>query len=299
MKKKPTVLFFMLVLLSLLPLGGCGLRSSVVPGVFPHDTWPKKRVLVIPARNLTAMPSEGVIDTVSEEISTLLRETGLFSVYRHDKTTQPSSLKPGEPINPELTESARAMGMNAMILETVNPIETNPVRSGIWPFRKNARRYTISMNIEIVDVNTGTIILNEDIAEIVTLPGGEFEVHNENSHDRAEKQRALKQSLPDIIKSASKAAQRSLIRLLWTSRVAFLDNEGVIVNAGRDAGLRPGIVLEVFGGNESMTSFNGQTYQLPGPKIGEIKIISVRARHSTATPIKGSDFKPDQIVRVK
>jgi len=295
-KKQFTVLPFILSLVSFLSFDGCAPRSS---GFLSHDTWPKKRVLVMPARNLTAMPSEGPIDSVSERISTALRKTGLFSIYDHDKTAQPPSIAPGEPIHQELLESTRARGINAVIFETINPVEATPVRTGIWPFRKNSWRYIVSMNVDIVDVNTGTITLSEDIAEPFTLASGDFEMRDGGPHDLAAKQRALQECLPDIIKRATKATHRSLSRLAWKSRIASIDNQEVIVNAGRDAGLRPGTVLEVFGNNNSMTSFNGHAYPLPGSKVGELRITSVRARHSIATPVKGNDFKTNQIVKVK
>jgi len=38
---------------------------------------------------------------------------------------------------------------------------------------------------------------------------------------------------------------------------------------------------------------------LPGPKAGEIKIVSIKQRHSFAEPIKEGNFKPGQIISVK
>jgi len=58
-------------------------------------------------------------------------------------------------------------------------------------------------------------------------------------------------------------------------------------------------VLEVFSKGECITSFNKQTYQLPGLKAGEIKIVSLKTRHSIAKPIKEGDFKSGQLVRAK
>jgi len=58
-------------------------------------------------------------------------------------------------------------------------------------------------------------------------------------------------------------------------------------------------VLDVFSKGEYITSFNEQTYQLPGPKVGEIKIVRVKQHHSFAEPIKEGSFIPGQIIRIK
>jgi hypothetical protein len=63
--------------------------------------------------------------------------------------------------------------------------------------------------------------------------------------------------------------------------------------------LRQGIVLEVFGEGEPITSLKGQTYRLPGPKVGEIRIVGIESRHSSAEPIDGTAFKSGQIIMVK
>jgi len=51
--------------------------------------------------------------------------------------------------------------------------------------------------------------------------------------------------------------------------------------------------------DKCITASTGQTYALPGQKVGEIKIVTLKTRHSLAEPVKGDGFKVGQIVRVK
>jgi len=301
MKKRLYILVVIIGLFPALLLAGCGASASLESRALPDNDSPKKRVMVMPATNLSGMPLDELMDIVSEELTKILRKTGFFNVYSVGKKDPFvfRFFKPGEPIDPELMRKAKEMGMNAIIFETVNPVEINTVKSGIWPFRRKTQRFTVSMNIDILDVNRGTILLAKEIADNIILSDEEAKEENEKVTNTETIKRALKECLPDILKKAAMVVSRSLNREVWTGRIVSTDEKRIIINAGRDAGLRPGIVFEVFGEGEYITSFKGQTYQIPGPKVGEIRNVRIKPHHSSAEPINGTNFKPGQIIRVK
>lgn len=299
MKNRSYIILTAIVLFPVLLLAGCQTTASLMSRVLTDNDWPKKRVMVMPVTDLTGIGLDESMDTISEELSKILRKTGFFNVYHQNEPKKFPFLKPGEPINAELMREAREMGINAIIFETLNPIETNLVKSGVWPFRRKAQRLKISVNIDILDINWGTILLSKEITDNITLSYEEVEEETEKSTDIETKKRALKECLPGILKEAAKVAIRILNHEVWTGRIVSTDKEGIIINAGSDVGLRQGVVLEVFGQGECITSLKGQTYQLPGPKVGEIKIVSIKSRHSYAEPIKEGNFKSGQIIRVK
>jgi curli biogenesis system outer membrane secretion channel CsgG len=299
MKRRCYILLSTVFLFALVFAAGCATGPSLFSRALPNNDWPKKRIMVMPAINLTGLPSDELVDTKTEEAGTILQKSGLFIVYQHNKTEQPYSFQVGKPVDPELLRVSQERGMNALVFETVNPIEVNLVRKGIWPFRARAQRFTVSVNIDIVDVNTGTVILGEDIAKDITFSGEEIRTETEETPYAEKKARALKECLPEILKKAARSATHSLNQQVWTGRIVSLDKQGIVVDAGRDVGLRPGVVLEVFCAGEYITSCTGQTYELPGVKVGEIKIVALKTHHSFAEAVKGTDYQPGQIVRVK
>ncbi len=304
MKKRFYILVIIIGLLHAPLLVVCGASASLESRALPDNDWRKKRVMVMPATNLSGMPLDELMDIVSEELTKILRKTGFFNVYPVGKKDPFTSrfFKPGEPIDPELMRKAKEMGMNAIIFESVNPVEANTVKSGVWPFRRKTQRFTVSMNIDIVDVNRGTMLLSKEIADNIILSDEEAKEAKEEKEkvtNTETKKRALKECLPDILNKAAMEASLALNREVWAGRIVSTDEKRIIINAGRDAGLRPGIVFEVFGEGEYITSFKGQTYQVPGPKVGEIQIVRIEPHHSSAEPIDGTNFKPGQIIRVK
>jgi hypothetical protein len=301
MKKRSHALLTAILLPAILLLAGCATSTSLESRGLPDNDWPRKRVAVMPAVNLTGIPLAELRDTVSGELTKTLAKTGFFNVY-HLRKKGPREFplfQPGAPVDPELMREAQEMGINVLIFETVNPIETDSVTSGIWPSRRKARRFTVSMHLDIVDVNRGIVVLSKEIADNTTVPDEEAEKEREKFSDGETKQRVLKECLSGILEEAAMAVSLSLNREVWTGTVVSKDKERIIINAGRDAGLRPGVVFEVFDKGECITSLKGQTYQLLGPKVGEIKIVGIKPRHSTAEPINGADFKPGHIVKVK
>ena len=299
MKKKSYFLLTVLALFSLSLLAGCGMRALLTSQLLPDNDWPKKRVMVMPATDLTGIALHESLDTIREELTNILQKTASFNLCPHIKTKKSYSFTPEELIDPELLGEAKEKGINAIIFETINPIELNPGKSGIWPFRKKAWSCTVSMDIDIVDVNSETILLSKEIADNITLSNEETTEETEKGGATETKRKALKECLPDILKEAANAAILSLNQKIWTGRIVSINTEEICINAGSDVGLRPGVVLEVFSKGEYISSFNKQTYQLPGPKAGEMKIVSLKTRHSLAEPIDGDGFKVGQIVRVK
>ena len=294
MNKRSYFLLTVCALFSISLFAGCGMRSLLTSQLLPDNDWPKKSVMVMPATDFTGIALHESIDTICEELTKILQKTGCFNLCPHNKTKKFHSFTPGGSIDPELLGEAKERGMNAIIFETINPIELNPGKSGIWPFRKKAWSCTVSMNIDIVDVNSETILLSKEIADNITLSSEETTEETEKGGNTETKKKALKECLPDILKEAANAVSLSLNQKVWTGRIVSINTKEIIINAGSEVGLRPGVVLEVFRKGERIT-----TYQLPGPKAGEIKIVSIQQHHSFAEPLKEGNFKPGQIIRVK
>jgi len=186
--------FCILLATIILLFAGCGMRASLTSQLLTDNDWPKKRVMVMPATDLTGIDLHESIDIINKALTKILRKTGFFNLYPHNKTIKFHPFTPGESIDPELLREAKERGMNAIIFETLNPIELNPGKSGIWPFRKKAWSCTVSMNVDIVDVNMGTILLNKEIADNITL--SDEETTEETEKVAIQKQKKGSQGTP-------------------------------------------------------------------------------------------------------
>jgi hypothetical protein len=299
MKKELRLLIWAIALLCIPFIAGCGTGRSLVSQAINNTDWPKKRVMVMPTVNLSGVSSGGLVNTVSEELSKNLRKTGFFIIERQDDTTNSYTFKLGKPLAQELMNRATESGINSVVFTTVTPVEITTARKGVWPFRKHAEKFTVSVNMDIVDINFGTVIISKDFDEDIKFSGETIMATGKQDPFAERKAKALEKCLPEMVEKATKIAIRSLNRHVWTGRIVTVDEGKIMVNAGRDAGLRPGVVFEVFCADECVTACTGQTYALPGQKVGEIRIVSLKTRRALTEPVGGDGFEVGQIVRVK
>ena len=299
MKKGSRLLIRALALLCIPFIAGCGTGRSLVSQTIKDTDWPKKRVIVMPTVDLSGVSSGGLVNTVSEELSENLRKTGFFIIQQPDETTHSYTFKLGKPLEQELMKKATKSGINAIVFTTVTPVEITSARKGVWPFRKHAEKFTVSLNMDIVDINLGTVIISKGYAQDTKFSGETIIATGKQGPFAERKLKALEKRLPEIVEKATKTAIRSLNRQVWTGRIVSLDEGKIMVNAGRDVGLRPGVVFEVFCADECVTAYTGQTYALPGQKVGEIRLVGLKTRRSFAEAVEGVGFQVGQIVRVK
>ena len=299
MKQRSHLFVWTIAVSCILCIAGCGTGPSLISETVRDTDWPKKRVLVMPTVNLSGVSSGGLVSTLSEKLSKDLRKTGFFIIQRNDDTTHSFTFKIDKPLEKELVNRATESGVNAILFTTVTPVEITSTRKGVWPFRKHAEKFTVSVNMDIFDSNMGTVIISKDFAEDIKFSGETIIATGAQDPFAEKKMKALEKRLPEVVEKATKAAIRSLNRHVWTGSIVSLDEGEIMVNAGRDAGLRPGIVFEVFCVDECVTACTGQTYALPDRKVGEIRIVDLKARRALAEPIKGAGFQAGQLVRVK
>lgn len=300
MKKPLSLMLTISALFSVLFLfiSGCATVTSLMPSISSNKEWPRKRVMVMPVNNLTNLSLDESTD-ISGNLTRVLKNTGLFNVYHQNESKKYNFLNPEKTSNLEFFKPFSDMGMNVIIFTTLHPIEKTNVKSGIWPFRKKSRKFTVILNIDIFDVYRETVLLSKEIIRDITLPLENLMGRGENLLDAENTKSALRECLPPILKKSVKAICHSLNNKIWEGKIASVDKKTITINAGRDAGLKTGTVLVVFDKGESITAFKGKVYELTGKEIGKIKIAQLKQRYSLAEPLAGTDFKAGQIIRVK
>jgi len=107
MNKRLYFLLTVCALFSLSLLAGCGMRALLTSQLLPDNDWPKKRIMVMPPVDLTGIALHESLDTIHEELTTILQKTGFFNLYPHNKKKKSYSFTPGDPIDPELLREAK------------------------------------------------------------------------------------------------------------------------------------------------------------------------------------------------
>lgn len=295
MNKKYLVGLLSLVLLIFL-IGnfGCGTMKSFVHKVGPGGFGLKKRVMFLPIIDLTNV-EKGLTSYMTADLVERLKKSPQLLLYEPSKV--PGALRKTPPgfgiaAQPELLEKAEDLDMNAIISGVLNPIEITTKKTGIWPFRKSCWSFKVSMVVNVIDVISKTILLSHLESRDVSFSLGEAQSQGEKELV----DRALRESLPRILKRQASSLIESLEEEPWTGKILGIDNGTIKINAGKDIGLKPGHRFEVFARGESIPSVEGRVFFLLGKKIGEIKISKVMEKHSLAVPVKEGQFLAGQII---
>jgi hypothetical protein len=303
--------FSKLLLLIFVPLlmaaSGCSTTASVTRKVLP-ESWAdkilpgqpnlKQRVMVFPLVDQAGLGTQ-ITSQYSRQFYGLLKASpnllpsgppdGMFSSLSME------SPQFGVVTNSSLVDFAQSLGMNDLIIGVLNPVEISIRKTGIWPFDKWRRFYGISIAVNVIDTASKTLLLTHVQLE-------EFPVNLDEAEELDEKafiDEVSTKSYPEMIKEQAEIVARELRRQPWTGSILAVENNTIMINAGKEVGLEPGRCFEVFAPGKSIPSGSGRTIFLLGEKIGMIKVNSVMETHSLAETVSGGPFEPKQFVRFR
>ena len=302
---------FMLLLLTLLPLlvaaSGCSTTESITRKILP-ESWAdkilpgqpnlKKRVMLFPLVDQAGLGPEKTA-RYSEEFHNFLKESpylllnkppdGIFSSLAME------SPQFGVVTNSSLVDFAESLGMNDLIIGVLNPVEISIRNTGIWPFDDWRKIYGISVAINVIDTTSRTLLLTH-------LELEEFKVDLDDTEEQDEKtfiREISAEALPELVEQLASVVKTKLRTEPWTGRILAVENGTVMINAGKEVGLQPGSLFQVFEPGKSIASGSGIPIHLLGESIGEMKVNSVMEKHALAEPVSGGPFVAKQFVRFK
>jgi len=305
-----TKLLLPLVLcIALLAAGGCATTKRLYGKISPDSSGLKKRVLVLPFWDQAGF-GEKKLEELTDQFLSLLNKDGAFVVDVVERgklaSAVPDRLRSPEfgiVTDPEMASKADQMGMNVMVTAVFSPLETQRIKTGIWPFRKIKDETEIAMYVNAFDVINGTLLVTRLESVKIRTEADIFDEDDEDAEPQKIKpeidEKTLDKSLSEIVEQQAAEVGSALRERPWLGRIVSSDPSGVIINAGSDVGVLPGTVFDVLGPGETMASAGGKTLILPGLKVGEIKVTEVMKDRALTSVLEGSSFKPGQVIRFK
>ena len=306
MNRALKLLLILLLFFGFLAAGGCATSKRLYGKISPDSSGLKKRVLVLPFWDQAGLGEEK-LEQLATQFLSLLNKDGVFLIERvrklpgvADRLRTPEF---GIVTDPEYARRADQMGMNVMLTAVFSPLETQRIRTGIWPFRKIKDETEIAMYVNAFDVINGTLLVTRLESVKIRTAADIFDEEDEDEEPQKLKpeidQKTLDESLSEIVEQQAAEVSSALRERPWLGRIVSSDPSGVVINAGSDVGLMPGTVFDVLGPGEPMASAGGQTLILPGQKVGEVTVTDVMETRALASVQEGSSFKPGQVIRFK
>lgn len=199
------------------------------------------------------------------------------------------------PRDPELLEMARNLEVDLLISAFLAPVKTSTGKSGIWPFRDQVRIYDISLLLNAVDVRTGIILFSNVETKRVERLLYTFSPRNEQEL----KEEAMEEALSLLVERQASSLAQALRQTPWTGKILSTHDRNIVVEGGKELGLKPGQVFEVFSQDKPIPCYGGKSVPTLGEEIGKIKLILVGKGRSQAIPVDGGPFAKGQVIRLK
>jgi len=305
--KRFTSITCLCLLSLLLAASGCSTTKNMTKKVLP-DSWArkvmtneadlKKRVMIFPFVDQAGVGPE-IIKKLSHDFYQHLRETPNLLLYDPPdgvfSTQAMESPQFGVVTSSRLVDIATDMGMNALIIGVLDPVEIAVHKTGIWPFDGWKRIYTVSAAVNVIGTASKTLIYTDIALEEYDMSLEESEQLDQENYI----QKITLEALPDLINNLGSTLDFKVSDEPWTGKIVAVDGDTIMINAGKEVGLEDKAVFKVFSVGESISSGTGKTIRLLGETVGEIKVTSVMEKHSLAEPLDGGPFKAKQFIRLK
>jgi len=255
-----------------------------------------KRVKVLSFMDQTHLGSH-LGETFTAEFVSRLRATPLVQLDERplglSLNTDMKSLQFGIVTPMAFIQKAEELGINVLITGVLNPIDVTTRREGIWPFRKDRRFYEISMAVNVVDVSTGALLYTKVEKDEGRVPEDAQDVEDRKGYMI----NLIKKSMPGILKRQVSEISDILSEKPWTGKILGVDDKVIRIGGGRDAGIKPGFVFQVFSRGELIRSQTGQSYPVRGPRVGKIVVTSSGEREAMTRALSGGPFEVGQMIR--
>lgn len=254
----------------------------------------KKKVMLLPILDLADAGQEAASDIYLQVFNLLSGRPGVALLKAQEEGVPPpgphSSVLVNFATDPGLIKRCEDLGIHALVGCVLNPVESTVTKSGFWPFRYTVREVEISFIFNVVEVHTEALYLTRLDSERVRLPLS----YSQGRSESEILERSLKEAIPSILKRQKSQIIKKLAEVRWFATIRSVEGDTLAIDAGHDLGIRTNQTFWVYGRGEKILGKDGRALNLPGKRIGEVRVREVSESRCTAAVVSGGPFSPGQ-----
>lgn len=252
-----------------------GQAAKSIKGLVTPDAKPvlKKKILITPVINNSGIDNLQTDKIMQACVSYISEDEYLVvsTLQKYEDQDKAFLNKPyGAILNPAYVKKSGASGINILLACIIQPVEAVKARKGIWPYRKDTYKITLSVSINAVDTVNGTLVVFED--ETIDFKSG---LLNTGENDKwVPDSNLLQDKILDMTEELCSRAIEKLRKIPWQSE-PVVEGDNYVIRSGRDIGINENTVFELFKKGEPAKSGASGQYFLLGEKTDETGIRSV------------------------
>jgi curli biogenesis system outer membrane secretion channel CsgG len=312
-------LLFQTTSFAFLPFGGskestprAESASQPPPAALPAVVGPKKLIAVAEFENKTNWSGQVNLGTgMSDQLITSLMNTGMYTVLERENIQGVLREQDFAASGRTTSEGGAKIGQisRAQILIQGSITEFGATESGGgaiaikgFAFGGKESSAVVGIDLRIYDTTTGHILASKACRGVakssgssIGYSGGDFGFAT-GGEARTPMDFAVRAAIDQAVAFIS----MELAKVPWAGRVAMVKDGLVYVNAGRENGIVVGDRFDVFKEGEAVVDpESGISLGAETTRVGEIEVVSVEEKFSKATPISGTTFEKNNILKLK
>ncbi len=191
----------------------------------------------------------------------------------------------------------RENGLNAVVRGRVGTVSVSREEKGFPMFKKLRYEASISASIELYDMTTAAKLFDGNLSRNIEIGENDAELIKSGRRNLASA--VSDDALAEMAAEFAGNICDIVSKQSWQGYVLSVDKNIVRLSAGKDTGLQPGALLEVYDPGEPVKGAEGQQFFKYGTKIAEIKVISISDTYSEAIVFSGRNIREGCWVKEK
>ncbi len=265
-------------------------------------TGPKRRVAVVKFEDKTSFGRGRLGSAATDILMTELSRSGGFLMMSRSDTTEildEQAFGKSGMVNPATaTASGKMLGLNAIVTGSISQFGVKTQGSDFLVGKQKLQQATAVVDIRVVDAETGQIIFAESGTGIYETKTTEvLGIGQSAGYDETLGGNALRAAIAQFIDNLL----NRMAKIEWTGRVADIQDENVIINAGQKTGLSIGdrLVSYTLGKEIIDPETNVSMGRVRGQKKGTVEIIEFFGEDGAiAKVVEGAGFTKGDVVRL-
>ncbi len=274
----------------------CSTTKKMTQSVF-RDSGPKKKIALLGIQNRTEFGLDEYVGHLESLLLSRLERSGGLKVFS-PADVRAAGIVVGEGRAIDMMDRilpwAKQQGLNAVVKGNISELELVHRLYGVYGFRHEKPTLQMVVRLELVDVETRTVLYegNKRAQLKLDLPEGG------SVNDFLKKSNTLPNTFLDsLLLDMGGEILDVMASQPWRSYIVAEAGDSVTVSAGKDAGLKAGDTLAVWSEGKDIVNYAGQKFRIPGEPIGTIRCEEINEATSRAVIVKGGNIHSGLPVR--
>jgi curli biogenesis system outer membrane secretion channel CsgG len=277
-------------------------RAEGAPGTL-MTKGPRKRVAVVKFQDKSAYGRGRLGGAVQDILITELSKSGLFILVSRgadmDLILDEQDLAKSGTIQAGTgAKSGEVLGLNAIVTGAVSQFGVKQKSATYLVGASKTQTAEATVDVRLIDAATGRVIYADSGSGVYEESSTQvLGVGGTKGYDETMEGKALRAAISKFIDNLI----RRMEAMEWSGKVAAVDGEEIVVNAGRKTGLAVGDRLRVFGEGREVIDPDTKVSlgRKPGREKGEIAVTDFFGEDAAVCRrVQGEGFAVNDIVRL-